>query len=487
MAVAPNRRMRVTAAVRLLAGDKEPVRLASTANLTRKGLPTVDGILVKTVDGILVKTGDRILVKDQTNAKENGIYTANAGLWQRAGDSSSGTVMIAGMKVAVQEGATQAGDVWVLDTNRPNLGDDDIGYSLYLNTTIADDINAAREVLVAETETIIAMGLGAGKATQAEAEAGVTNVPWMTPLRTAQAIAVVDAAQTIANRMPARTIKANPTSGLADPTNLDVTALSAKTPLDPADVLLIQDSAASYAFKKATVGAVVAASRIPIPTVSFTFDYYKEGAFDAMNASMSSRGLVATHYVAPSTIGTAGFLTADQLLLMVMQGWEIGWYTNENMVTARVANRTTCFAKFKQAIADLQAVGIYPKTLGANQRAWDSTLAGMAYNSNWVGVRNAATTADQTWPVPNPWWVDYGGTASWGSSDTLQSLKDKLDATIAAKTWWIPIIHKIGSTPDSFTISATIFDAFMAYVKTKRDAGLVRVCTFERGLMPAYA
>jgi hypothetical protein len=171
---------RATAAVRLLAGDKEPVRLASTGNLALSGLLTVDGVVTA--------AGDRVLAKDQTDATENGIYTASEGTWYRAPDASSSRSLIAGMKVAVQLGTAHGGDVWNLDTNRPDLGDDAIEFSLYLNTTIADDINAARESLVAEMDAIIATGLAAGKATQPEAEAGSSNVGWMTPLRVYQAL-----------------------------------------------------------------------------------------------------------------------------------------------------------------------------------------------------------------------------------------------------------------------------------------------------------
>lgn len=172
-----------TAAVRLLSGDKEPVRFKTTGNHPLSGLAAVN------TDGVTPVAGDRVLLNDQTDATANGIRTASEGTWQRAPDFASSRSMIAGMKVAVQEGDTHAGDVWSLDTNRPNIGDDDIEFSFFLNTDIADDINAARESLVAETDAIIATALAAGKATQPEAEAGVSNVGWMTPLRTKQAIA----------------------------------------------------------------------------------------------------------------------------------------------------------------------------------------------------------------------------------------------------------------------------------------------------------
>ncbi|TGP13555.1 hypothetical protein EN877_34035, partial [Mesorhizobium sp. M1D.F.Ca.ET.234.01.1.1] len=68
-----------TAAVRLLTGEREPVRLATTANITLYGL--------QTIDSVLTQVGDRVLVKDQADQTQNGIYTASEGQWFRAADA----------------------------------------------------------------------------------------------------------------------------------------------------------------------------------------------------------------------------------------------------------------------------------------------------------------------------------------------------------------------------------------------------------------
>ncbi len=114
-----------TAAVRLLAGDKEPVRLATTANITLSGL--------QTIDGVLTVSGDRILVKDQSDATANGIYTASEGSWRRSPDAASNRTLIAGMKVSVQAGTAHGGDVWSLATDRPDIGTDNIAWEYWMN------------------------------------------------------------------------------------------------------------------------------------------------------------------------------------------------------------------------------------------------------------------------------------------------------------------------------------------------------------------
>lgn len=118
---------RATSVVRLLSGAKEPVRLASTANIALSGLLTVDGVVTV--------AGDRVLVKNQTDATQNGIYTASEGAWYRAGDSNSDRTLIKGMLVFVQEG-TQANSIWILSTDRPDIGSDSISFGSYLTTDI---------------------------------------------------------------------------------------------------------------------------------------------------------------------------------------------------------------------------------------------------------------------------------------------------------------------------------------------------------------
>lgn len=82
---------------------KKGVRVATTANITLSG--------TQTIDGIAVVAGDRVLVKNQTTASQNGIYVVSAGAWTRPPDGDSAADM-AGAFVAVEDGASQGGDLW---------------------------------------------------------------------------------------------------------------------------------------------------------------------------------------------------------------------------------------------------------------------------------------------------------------------------------------------------------------------------------------
>ncbi|RWC58950.1 hypothetical protein [Mesorhizobium sp.] len=128
-----------TAAVRLLTGEREPVRLATTANLETiviDGVAWIQGL--KVVDGVQTAIGDRVLVKDQADARLNGIYTASEGYWYRAADARAGRTIQKGTTVHVQEGTANANTVFAFQTDNPRIGTDDIVLSFYLSDRIIE-------------------------------------------------------------------------------------------------------------------------------------------------------------------------------------------------------------------------------------------------------------------------------------------------------------------------------------------------------------
>lgn len=89
---------------------KQPVRVATTANITLSG--------AQTIDGVSVVAGDRVLVKNQTAGAANGIYVAAAGAWSRATDFDTGAEAL-GAAAFVSEGASQGNQVWLNGTDGP--------------------------------------------------------------------------------------------------------------------------------------------------------------------------------------------------------------------------------------------------------------------------------------------------------------------------------------------------------------------------------
>lgn len=74
---------------------KDPVVVATTADITLSGEQTIDGILT---------ASDRVLVKDQSTGSENGLYVSDSGAWTRTDDFDDDKDAVLGCTVAVNEG-----------------------------------------------------------------------------------------------------------------------------------------------------------------------------------------------------------------------------------------------------------------------------------------------------------------------------------------------------------------------------------------------
>lgn len=100
---------------------KDPVRAATTANITLSG--------AQTIDGVSVIAGDRVLVKNQSTASANGIYVAAAGSWSRATDFDAASELL-GATVFVSEGSTNGNSQWLMTTDAPiTLGSTDLAWT----------------------------------------------------------------------------------------------------------------------------------------------------------------------------------------------------------------------------------------------------------------------------------------------------------------------------------------------------------------------
>ncbi|TPM53276.1 hypothetical protein FJ959_22370 [Mesorhizobium sp. B2-2-4] len=145
-----------TAAVRLLTGEREPVRLATTANID------VDAGGLLTIDGVQTEVGDRVLVKDQSDGSENGIRTVSTGQWYRAADSRTARTMQKGTTVHVQEGTANQGKTFVFNTLDPVVGDTSLSIVFYQSDDTIGEVNGAIAaglvtISAAEADAIVAI------------------------------------------------------------------------------------------------------------------------------------------------------------------------------------------------------------------------------------------------------------------------------------------------------------------------------------------
>lgn len=97
---------------------KPPCKVATTENITLSGLASVGGITIS--------EGDRILVRAQTDATENGIYSASVSAWSRTQDfNGERDIVQYSMIYADASNATGAG-IYLVRTNDPTIGTDEL-------------------------------------------------------------------------------------------------------------------------------------------------------------------------------------------------------------------------------------------------------------------------------------------------------------------------------------------------------------------------
>lgn len=128
---------------------KDPVRAASTANLTLSG--------TQTVDGVALIAGDRILVKDQSTASGNGIYVVAAGSWPRAADLDANSEAL-GATVFVSEGSAHGNSQWSLTTDGPiTVGTTALSWSQVgggTSYTAGDGISISGSTIMVDTTVV---------------------------------------------------------------------------------------------------------------------------------------------------------------------------------------------------------------------------------------------------------------------------------------------------------------------------------------------
>jgi hypothetical protein len=156
---------------------KTACRAGSLGNLTLSGL--------QTVDGVALAANDRVLVKNQSNAVENGIYTAQTTAWQREPDFDGERDATTGTLVFIFAGG-QAATWWAVTTLMPFvIAQDPIEFE---QTTLAFTVVPASETAAGVAEI----------ATQTETNTGTDDTRIVSPLKLA-----VNLTQALADDVPA--------------------------------------------------------------------------------------------------------------------------------------------------------------------------------------------------------------------------------------------------------------------------------------------
>ena len=104
---------------------KEPVKAATTSNITLSG--------AQTIDGVYVSPGDRVLVKNQDTKTQNGIYVVKSNDWERAEDADTGGELVSAA-VFVMQGDANADLGFVCTNNEIIIGSTEITFVTFTTT-----------------------------------------------------------------------------------------------------------------------------------------------------------------------------------------------------------------------------------------------------------------------------------------------------------------------------------------------------------------
>jgi hypothetical protein len=132
---------------------KDPVELATTANITLSGEQTIDGGMT---------SGSRVLVKNQTTPAQNGLYTTAAGAWTRTTDMDSSSEFN-GAAVVVLFGSVNASRQYQQTTANPTVGTTDIVWQqIGTSATVQDASETVKGIVEESTQAELTAGTSTG-------------------------------------------------------------------------------------------------------------------------------------------------------------------------------------------------------------------------------------------------------------------------------------------------------------------------------------
>jgi hypothetical protein len=226
-------------------------------------------------------------------------------------------------------------------------------------------------------------------------------------------------------------------------------------------------------------------------TIAFCFDTYRSAYDNAALTFMTDLGFVGTFFMVPESIDTGGQLSSDELAILFAKAWEIGAYASsadlsKNLAQMYDTDRKSVLLRFKVIQDLMHAKGMPVHAIAAMQRTTLHPQITEMARPWFKVVRVAGEMEFATYPIVEPLYlIKGGGSNSLSSTDTIASLSATLDACIAVKGLWCPIIHEVGTPASATKVDPSVLSGFMSYCKTKVDAGLLRVTTLSKAMQPA--
>jgi hypothetical protein len=278
---------------------------------------TLAGGAPSTLDGVTLSATNRILVKDQTDPKQNGIYTVSVlgsganGTWVRASDANSGSNLVSGSYIFINGGATWTSSAWVMTTpGAITIGVSDINWTLFNQVTNILASNIIGQIVQAQ---IADASINTAKfAASIEPVSVVSSLP---------SPSGYTGPKNVFNTGDSKLYRYNGTAFVATVASTDLTGQITTTQITDNSITTAKVNANAITAAKIAAGTItaneIAADTITAGQIAAGAINTSELAAGAVIASKITSGTITTTQIAAATILAsniaAGTITADRM------------------------------------------------------------------------------------------------------------------------------------------------------------------------------
>lgn len=253
-----------------------------------------------------------------------------------------------------------------------------------------------------------------------------------------------------------------------------------------------------------TAAFALATNAAPEAKVSFTFDDGFASASTQAAPTLATYGLAGTAYVISGCVGMTTVPNACRanpgrpymswaqvVALQNSYGWEIGSHTVTHPYLAtsdasdgqpNVLTPAQVLQELTQSKADLSAHGLNVTNFSSPYGDYNNPVHAQIAKY-YASHRGFADVADNVWPYSDTLLNNFPVHAGV----TVAAVKAKIDQAITNKTWLVLTLHDIqvnpSTDPDDYEYSTSQLGEIAAYVKAKKDAGLIKPVKINEGLV----
>lgn len=210
--------------------------------------------------------------------------------------------------------------------------------------------------------------------------------------------------------------------------------------------------------------------------VTLTFDDGWLSQYQNAVPKLKQAGLKATFFIISHQLADDGFpafMSQDQVKELYNSGFEIGGHTRTHRPLTSLSS-TEQQDEISGGRQDLIAMGITPVNAFAYPFGdYDDNTIAITQNAGFTSARS--TLDGFTDPVTDHYQLPR---QSIENTTTLSQVQSWVNNAMTNKTWLILVIHQVDTNSDRYTVSPTLFNQIIDYLKTNN----IPVITINQGM-----